>query len=335
MSRALTPRAAALEQRLVALRGDPAARRALDNRVSEIQRERAAKLKWMPIDAEASKVRMSKSVAPAPVPTDSVASSPGLRPGSSLSQPQATRSWSALPASPARAASAIGDRRRDPWSAMSVPMTVKDPVGGWKKYHAPHATIHAPLKYGFESEGQRRSDASRVMTPLASSEPHPAPKVVPEVELVHSTLPGTLRTGPAGGGRSSCEPRAYWQPASRQPAWSRTMVNNDNTPQRLPPEVADGELTAKRAAARACRPSSPRQPALHITKQNTRHFMSIKHAHQLAASRPLTALHMSGLQLGCELDLIALPEHELRAQRAVLSTQLSTASEGVKRWLQG
>ena len=218
MSRSLTPRAAALEQRLVALRGDPAARRALDTRVSEIQRERAAKLKWMPIDAEASKVRMSKSVAPAPVPMDSVASSPGLRPGSSLSQPQATRSWSALPASPARAASAIGDRRRDPWSAMSVPMAVKDPVGGWKKYHAPHASIHAPLKYGFESEGQRRSDASRVMTPLASSEPHPAPKVVPEVELVHSTLPGTLRTGPAGGGRSSCEPRAYWQPASRQPA---------------------------------------------------------------------------------------------------------------------
>ena len=297
-SQMLSPRAAAVEARLNALRTDAAARAQLEVRVADIQRDRAAKVRWTPIELGPAKP----------------------------SQPAVAT---------LRAAAAASPRHRSQTGHAYEDAASSDPVGGWEQLRNPNPP--PPLRFGFESEGARRRDyAARTMTPLAASagqEPSLLAaadrRTAPEVELVHSALTSTLRPS----SRRSERAGLAWRPASRQSAWAPFTVGPSPITIDTGPVAPDESAASARATSRASQRLSPRMGDLQkAAQQHTSRIMSINTAHKLASARPLTPAQLRKYRID-DLDRMSLSRNEFRAQRAVLSGRL-VSEVGVKRYLQ-
>ena len=295
--RLLTPRESAVEEKLRALRADPTSRKELEARVSSISRERAQKVRWIPIEGASRPCTASsgaRNVRPAP-----------------MSVPERPMTASTLQ-SPARTSR----------SAASTTGHVQDePVGGWKAFQA----FTPPLRYGFESEGARRQELRRATTPLATSGPQDEPllktaslRTGPEVELIHSNLPVTLRP-PSRGQHVGLT----WQPVSREPSWKPCIVKPPPPTLTIDPLAPDEATTTLRVAARAARPPSPRMSSLQ--QLTARKVMSTRAVARIAEARNRLIID--------QFDLEALSEREIRAQRSVISTQIRSARGGAHRYL--
>ena len=297
--RILTPREAAIEERLAALRKDDDARAALETRVSEIQRSRAQKLKWTPIEPDSQPVP-TKAASPKAWSLTSIDVP-------SLAIPSPGRNRSKSPGK-STARSFASD-----WSADASLIEI-DPVGGWREYRVVQTSqvrgkqtlsnSQPPLKYGFESDAERLSYERRVaVAPLATSakvEPllySQRKKTGPEVELVHSPLPGTLRPPLRFGERA-----VSWRPATRQTLWTSAPIApsldrpTSSIGARTKP-AADEELALARAAERAKKrpPSAADQRQGPLQKSAKEHASRVRNgraAERLADARPLSAAQL-------------------------------------------
>lgn len=326
MPRSTRTREAALEERLDALRSDPAARQALDRRVTQDQRERREKLRWDPLLAERAQVGVVPSIS---IPR---AASPGMSTGRS------SRSFA---------------------SNVSEDTDV-DPVGGWKQYFSIPSShqrgrqtlsdVQPPLKFGFESEADRRREQQGLIKPLACSAAQEEPLLAsarlgtaPHVELVHSPLPNTLRPP-----SRRCERGlgVGWRPATAQAAWSSTaLAPPPKPPEPVAPLVLDDTAALARASERASRPPSPRMGALQqAAKENSRRIRNHRAADRLAQFNPLSDNQIRSMpsvqcRRGTTFHRIrmrsfdAMSESVYRAERSVISTRLSSARSGAKRFL--